>query len=164
LEEYPSTAFGKSLKMVGQLICAGSETTVYYVSLNGFDTHSQQSGSHEKLLRTFSDALAVLMRDLKKNDRFKNTLIMAFSEFGRRVKQNASNGTDHGEANNMILAGGALKRAGFYNAAPDLNQLSDGNLKFQIDFRRVYATVLDKWLHADDERIMGMKFDKLNFI
>jgi|SRR5688572_16279104 len=163
-EIYPSTAIGGSLKMVGELICSGSETKVYYVTLNGFDTHSQQINSHEKLLKMFSDALAILINDLKKNNRFDNTLIMAFSEFGRRVGQNASNGTDHGEANNVILAGGKLKKRGFYNKAPDLANLSDGNLKYEIDFRNIYATILDKWMNADDVKIIGKGFAKMNFI
>ena len=163
-EVYPATGYGNGLKMIGRLICSGSETKVYYVTLNGFDTHSHQKNSHEKLLKFFSDGLAALINDLKKNDRFNNTLIMAFSEFGRRVEQNGSNGTDHGEANNVILAGGQLKKKGFYNKPPDLANLSDGNLKFEVDFRNIYATILDKWMKADDVKIIGNEFEKMDFI
>jgi uncharacterized protein (DUF1501 family) len=89
---------------------------------------------------------------------------MVFSEFGRRVSQNASGGTDHGTANNMWIINGALKKNGFYNAMPDLANLDDGDLKFQMDFRNVYATVLKKWLGANDELILGKRFEQLNFI
>ena len=89
---------------------------------------------------------------------------MTFSEFGRRVKQNGSGGSDHGAANNLFLLGGSLKKAGFYNAAPDLSQLDDGDLKFDTDFRQIYATVLSQWLDADAEAILGQRFAPLGFV
>lgn len=163
-EIYPDSAFGKNLKLIAELIGSGSETKVYYVSLSGFDTHAKQNPLQEKLLKVVSDGMKSLVNDLKKNNKFDQTLIMAFSEFGRRVKQNGSGGTDHGEANNLILAGGALKKKGFFNSIPDLAKLSSGNIKFQTDFRSVYATILNKWLKADDHKILGSMFEKLDFI
>ena len=163
-EAYPANSFGNNLKLIAELICSGSETTVYYLSFTGFDTHAKQKPVHERLLKTFSDGLQVFISDLKKNNRYNDTLILAFSEFGRRAQQNGSNGTDHGEGNNLILAGGELKQKGFYNASPDLSDLAMDNVKFKVDFRSVYSTVLENWLKADAGKIIGSNFPKLNFI
>ncbi len=89
---------------------------------------------------------------------------MSFSEFGRRVGENGSGGTDHGTANNMFLISGGLKQKGLLNEMPDLSRLEDGDLEMQLDFKRVYATILNKWLQADDQLILGKQFDYLNFI
>jgi uncharacterized protein (DUF1501 family) len=91
-------------------------------------------------------------------------MLFTFSEFGRRVEQNASGGTDHGTANNMFLISGGLKQKGLINTVPDLTDLDEGDLKYKVDFKNVYATVLNKWLNADDQSILGKKFDYLNFI
>ncbi len=89
---------------------------------------------------------------------------MTFSEFGRRVSQNASGGTDHGTANNMFLVGGGLKQKGLINELPDLADLDEGDLKYKVDFKNVYSTVLNKWLNADDKAILGKKYEHMNFI
>ncbi|MEM9982416.1 MAG: DUF1501 domain-containing protein, partial [Bacteroidota bacterium] len=104
------------------------------------------------------------VEDLHKNKAFDQVLVLTFSEFGRRVKQNASNGTDHGAANNLFIVGKNLKKAGFYNAGPNLSDLDDGDIKYQIDFRDIYATLLKKHLKADDKKILGKNFNYLNFI
>jgi uncharacterized protein (DUF1501 family) len=91
-------------------------------------------------------------------------MLMTFSEFGRRVAQNASGGTDHGTANNMFFIGGGLKQKGLINAMPDLNDLNDGDLKHSVDFKNVYATVLRKWLDADDKLILGKEYELMNFV
>ena len=93
-----------------------------------------------------------------------DVLIMVFSEFGRRVMQNASNGTDHGKANNVFLISSKLIKKGVYNHAPDLERLDEGDIAHNIDFRSIYATVLNKWLRADDTKILGRAFDKLTVI
>jgi uncharacterized protein (DUF1501 family) len=111
-----------------------------------------------------NEALKAFTSDLKSNHRFDEVLLMTFSEFGRRVTQNASGGTDHGTANNMFLISGGLKKAGLLNGMPDLAHLSEGDLQYNLDFKNVYATVLNKWLEADDRKILGNKFDYLNFI
>ena len=108
--------------------------------------------------------MASLVADLKINNRFDHVLIMTFSEFGRRVTQNASNGTDHGTASNMFLISGSLKKAGLYNDIPSLSDLDDGDLKYSIDFKSVYATVLDNWLNANSKEILGRKYRHLSFI
>jgi uncharacterized protein (DUF1501 family) len=98
------------------------------------------------------------------NNRWKDVLVVTFSEFGRRVAQNASGGTDHGTANHMMMMGGALKEKGLLNAMPDLSNLSDGDLQFQVDFRQVYATLLQNWLKVDAEAVLGGRFNRLNFV
>jgi uncharacterized protein (DUF1501 family) len=101
---------------------------------------------------------------MKNTGALDNTLVMVFSEFGRRVEENASGGTDHGTANNVFLIGNQLNRAGIYNDIPDLSDLDNGDLKFSIDFRQVYATILDKWLKVDSSLVLNKKFDHLQFI
>jgi uncharacterized protein (DUF1501 family) len=101
---------------------------------------------------------------LKSNGKWDDVLVATFSEFGRRVSQNASGGTDHGTANNMMFLGGALRQKGLLNAMPNLTDLDQGDLKFQVDFRQVYATLLEKWLGADAQKVLKMEFKALNFI
>ncbi len=162
--EYPNGAFGRDLKQVAELITADTDTRIYYVNLGGFDTHANQKNAQGRLLKQFSDGVGALVKDLKQNNLLDDVLIMAFSEFGRRVKQNASNGTDHGTANNVFLIGNQLKKNGFYNAAPNLLDLDKGDLKYEIDFRRIYATLLDDWLEADASNILNGRFDKLSLL
>ncbi|MBK8611365.1 MAG: DUF1501 domain-containing protein [Chitinophagaceae bacterium] len=163
-QTYPSTSLGKDLKTIASLIFSDINTKVYYVSLGSFDTHVNQEGQQKRLFTELNDAVKAFTADLKSNGRFDDVLMMTFSEFGRRVKQNASNGTDHGTANNMFFIGGNLKQKGILNAMPNLGDLNDGDLKHQVDFKHVYATVLNKWLGADDMMILGSKFNHLNFL
>lgn len=163
-EIYPGGNFGKSLKMIGELICSGIETDVFYTSLSGFDTHINQKPTQARLFNNYAQSVAALVRDLEKNNRMKDTLILTFSEFGRRVKQNASGGTDHGKANNLWLIGGDLRKPGIYNDVPDLSKLDKGDLQWEVDFRRVYADVLDNWLGADSKGILGRNFEKLGVV
>lgn len=161
---YPNHEFAGQLKTVAELINSGIETKVYYVSLSGFDTHVRQQVVHERLLGIYAESVHAFISDLEKNDRFKDVMVMTFSEFGRRVAQNASNGTDHGTANNLFIMGKNLKQKGFINGTPDLSKLDEGDLIHQIDFRSVYATVLNKWLGSNDEKILKNKFELLSFV
>ena len=163
-ESYPNTSLGKDLKTIASLIFSDINTKVYYVSLGSFDTHVNQEGQQKRLFTELNDAVKAFTSDLKKNNRFNDVLMMTFSEFGRRVSQNASGGTDHGTANNMFFISGGLKQKGVLNAMPDLTDLNEGDLKHKVDFKNVYATVLNKWLGADDKMILGNKFEQLNFI
>lgn len=164
-EKYPDTEFSKNLKTISELIISGSETKIYYASLSGFDTHIQQKPRQEQVLKTLDEGLAAFASDLKSNKKFEDVLILIFSEFGRRVEQNASNGTDHGKAGVVLLAGGSLKKKGMINSIPDLSQLDDGDLKYQTDFRNIYATILKKWFHANPDVIIpGFKNELMNFI
>lgn len=158
---YPNTAFGNDVKLIAELITADADTQIYYVSLSGFDTHINQKAQQQRLLKQYAQAMKALISDLKAHNLLEDTLIMTFSEFGRRVKQNGSRGTDHGTANNLFLMGGALQQAGFYNDAPDLRYLDNGDLRYQIDFRNIYATIIEEWLEADARSILAGSFDRL---
>ncbi|GAA4271081.1 DUF1501 domain-containing protein [Aquimarina gracilis] len=163
--EYPQNPFAKNLKTIADFIASGLKTRIYYSSLGGFDSHVNQLNSQDRLLKVYSESVGALVKDLKKNDRFKDTLILTFSEFGRRVKQNGSRGTDHGAANNVIAIGGSLKKAGAYNELPDLSNLdTNGDIKYTIDFRSVYASILHNWLQVNDQKVLHKDFDKLSFI
>jgi len=161
---YPNSEIGKNLKTIASLISSDINTRVYYVSLGSFDTHVGQQAKQEKLFIDLNDAIKPFTDDLKSNHRFEDVLMMSFSEFGRRVGENRSGGTDHGTANNMFLISGGLKNKGLLNGMPDLSNLTEGDLNQQLDFKRVYATVLNKWLQADDYKILGKKYEYLNFI
>jgi len=161
---YPKTEMGNSLKTIASLIFSDINTKVYYLSLGSFDTHVGQNNQQSKLFKEMNDSIEVFVKDLKANNRFEDVMIMSFSEFGRRVTQNASNGTDHGTANNMFFISGGLKKPGLINAMPDLNNLQEGDLKHTVDFKNVYATVLKNWLAADDIKILGKQFQYLDFV
>jgi len=164
-QEYPKNLFGKQLKTIGEFINSGLETQVYYAGLSGFDTHANQPNTQERLLQLYAESMEVFVEDLQKNNQFDDVIILTFSEFGRRVKQNESNGTDHGTSNNVFVIGKNLKQNGLYNSMPDLSNLdANGNLKHEIDFREIYATILDKWLQVDDTAILNKSFSKLKFV
>ncbi|MEP7279250.1 MAG: DUF1501 domain-containing protein [Bacteroidota bacterium] len=162
--QYPATALGQSFKTVASLVFSDISTRVYYVSLGSFDTHVAQEAQQKRLFTEMNDAVKAFVADLKANNRFQDTLLMTFSEFGRRVTQNASGGTDHGTANNMFFVSGALQQKGVLNPMPGLADLEEGDLKHSVDFRDVYATVLNKWLKADDEQILGKKSAYFDFV
>ncbi|MEO7960734.1 MAG: DUF1501 domain-containing protein, partial [Ginsengibacter sp.] len=161
---YPATELGKNLKTIASLINSGIDTKIYYVSLGSFDTHINQENQQQRLFIQLNDAVNAFVKDLKSNNRFNDVMLMTFSEFGRRVAQNASGGTDHGTANNMFFISGGLKQQGLINELPDLADLNEGDLKHTVDFKNVYATVLHKWLAADDQKILGRKYDHLHFV
>ena len=161
---YPATGLGKDLKTIASLILSDTDTSVYYVSLGSFDTHINQAGQQKRLFTELNDALTAFASDMSGNGKWDDVLVATFSEFGRRVSQNASGGTDHGTANNMIFLGGSLKEKGLLNAMPDLSDLDGGDLKFQVDFRQVYATLLEKWLGANAQQVLGARFEPLRFI
>jgi uncharacterized protein (DUF1501 family) len=163
-QTYPNTELGKDLKTIASLIFSDINTKVYYVSLGSFDTHVNQDNQQKRLFTELNDAVKAFTADMKANNRFQDVLMMTFSEFGRRVSQNASGGTDHGTANNMFFISGGLKEKGILNAMPDLADLNEGDLKHQVDFKNVYATVLNKWLGADDKTILGKQYDYLKFL
>jgi uncharacterized protein (DUF1501 family) len=161
---YPNTELGKKLLTVSELIGSGVETSVFYVSISGFDTHVGQAAKQGRLLQEYAEAVEIFIRDLKSLNRLDETLVMTFSEFGRRVAQNGSGGTDHGTANNLFLIGGKLAKPGFFNPAPNLTDLDEGDLKYQIDFRNIYATLLQNWLGIEDKTVLGKGFEKLGLV
>jgi len=159
---YPSTRLGQNFAMVSRLIAGGMPTRIYYLSLGGFDTHTQQAGAHERLLKEMGDAVAAFLSDLKAQGNLGRVSLMTFSEFGRRVKENASGGTDHGAAAPMFLAGGGIK-SGLLGQMPSLapQDLFDGDVKYNTDFRSVYATVLEKHLGVKSAGILRTQFPLL---
>ena len=162
--QYPNSDLGGRLKTIGTLINSGLNTRVYYAALSGFDTHVNQNGAQERLLTQYSEAVAALIQDLDSHGNLDRTMILTFSEFGRRVSENASGGTDHGTANNIFVFGKKLKQAGFFNSTPDLRSLDEGDLVYQVDFRSVYATLLNKWMNADSSKILNEGFPLLSFV
>lgn len=162
--DYPKTDLGNSLKTIASLIYSEINTKVYYVSLGSFDTHINQDAQQQRLFTEMNEAVKAFVKDLKQQNRFEDVMLFTFSEFGRRVEQNASAGTDHGTANNMFLVSGGLKQKGILNPLPDLGDLNEGDLKYKVDFKNVYATVLKKWLKADDKSILAKQYEYMNFI
>lgn len=160
---YPPGQLAASLNMIGRMIAGGLPTRVYYASQGGFDTHAGQMNSHDRLLGEFNDAIAAFVADLKQQGNFERVLLMTFSEFGRRVTENANGGTDHGAAAPMFLLGGAAK-PGLFGKYPSLTELDHGDLKFNTDFRSVYGTILDKWLKAPSQVVLGGKFPTLPIV
>lgn len=161
---YPQGELGQRLKTISELIISGMPTNIYYVSISGFDTHFNQVNQQERLLKNYAESVNAFVNDLKKNDKFEDVAIMTFSEFGRRVKQNASGGTDHGTANNVFLMSENLKRPKVLNEAPNLTDLDEGDLKFSVDFRQVYASLLKDWLKTESKAILGKNFQSLNIL
>jgi len=156
LVEYPRTELARQLSMVGSMIRAGVKTRVYYVNHGGFDTHAGQGGAqgrHGQLLAQFADAVKAFYADLRAQTNDGRVLTMSFSEFGRRVGQNASQGTDHGTAAPLFLFG-PMVRPGVVGDHPSLTDLDQGDLRYKVDFRSVYAGVLEGWLKARSEPIL----------
>ncbi len=158
--DYPPNELGRRLQLVARLIGGGMPSRVYYVSLGGFDTHANQQGAHERQLAVFDEAVGAFCRDLRAQGNFERVLLLTFSEFGRRVAENASNGTDHGAAAPLFLFGGAV-RGGLHGKHPSLTDLDRGDLRHHTDFRAVYATILDQWLKTPSTTVLGRDFGSL---
>lgn len=162
---YPGGQLANSLKLVARLIGGGLPTRIYYVSQGGYDTHSNQLGAQNRLLNELGDSVKAFLQDIKAQGNLDRVLVMTFSEFGRRVHENASGGTDHGAASVMFLAGSKLK-AGLVGKYPSLapGDLVNGDLKYTTDFRSVYASVLDNWLKTRSSPILGRQFPLLDCV
>ncbi|GAB5404534.1 MAG: DUF1501 domain-containing protein [Aureliella sp.] len=155
---YPDNQLGEKLRTVAQLIGSGLSTRVYYVQLDGFDTHAKQAPAHAVLLEQWASALAAFQSDIREQGNASRVCCMTFSEFGRRVKENASGGTDHGAAAPLFLCSDAIQ-AGIHGSAPDLEDLLDGDLKHSLDFRSVYAGILKDWLKVAPVTALGQEFE-----
>jgi uncharacterized protein (DUF1501 family) len=160
---YPQSQLAASLNIIARMIAGGLTTRVYYASQGGFDTHAGQLNTHTRLLAEFNDALSAFVADLKQQGSFERVLVMTFSEFGRRVAENANGGTDHGTAAPMFVLGGAVK-GGLLGKYPSVVDLDRGDLRFNTDFRGVYGTILDKWLKASSQVVLGRKFPGLAIV
>jgi uncharacterized protein (DUF1501 family) len=161
---FPRTPFGNAIRTAAQVIANQAGVAAVKVSLNGFDTHSNQAAVHARLLKDLADGLAALRAALVEIGRWDSTLVMTYAEFGRRPRENLSNGTDHGTAGAYFVLGGRVK-GGLYGAPPALNRLDgNGNLPFAVDFRDLYATALDGWWRADSTRILNGRFRPLDLL
>ena len=162
---YPGSQLGTSLKLVAKLIGGGLPTRIFYVSQGGYDTHTNQVGTHQRLLQDLGDSVKAFTDDLKAQGNMGRVMVMTFSEFGRRVSDNANSGTDHGAAAPMFVIGNRVK-AGLLGQYPSLApaDLYQGDIKYTVDFRSVYASVLETWLHTRSEPILGKKFQPLQIV
>lgn len=160
---YPNTGLGQKLRSIAQMIAGEFGTEIFFVSLDGFDTHSQQAKAHTALLAELTEAVRAFYFDLKGHGLAKRVLVATFSEFGRRVKENASLGTDHGAASQMFVIG-PTKKPGPIGKHPSLTDLVEGDLKFHTDFRSVYATLLERWLGYPSQPALGQKVAPLEFV
>jgi uncharacterized protein (DUF1501 family) len=160
---YPANEFGNGLKTIAAMIAGGLPTRVYYIALGGFDTHTQQLNRHDALMKQLSDGLGAFWEDLKQQKNNDRVLLMTFSEFGRRVVANASNGTDHGAAAPMFVMGSSI-RQGIVSRHPSMTDLDQGDLKYVVDFRSVYASVLQNWLNTPSKPILGDQYPILPLV
>lgn len=156
---------GSQLAVIARLIKGGLGTRVYMVTLDGFDTHAGQNNTHPYLVNLLANNVSAFFEDLALGGRDQDVLAMTFSEFGRRIEQNASNGTDHGAAAPLMLFGGGLEENGFIGDGPDMVNVDQvGNLQFDTDFRQIYATVLENWLCVEPslvDQVLGQTFDRM---
>jgi uncharacterized protein (DUF1501 family) len=156
-QTYNNDSFGNGFKQIAQLVATSPGTRVIYFSAGGFDTHARQPDQHEKLLKGFGDAVLAFQREMEAIGKADKVVILAFSEFGRRAAENASQGTDHGQAGPMFLIGKSVK-GGLHGPNPDLQNLANGDVSFTQDFRGVYAATLDQWMGGDSQVVLGQKF------
>jgi uncharacterized protein (DUF1501 family) len=162
-DRYPGSDLGQRLWQVARLVEARLPARVYALQLGGFDTHSRQRDAHQALLKLFADAAAAFQGDLEAHGLADRVMLLTYSEFGRRVAENRSLGTDHGAAAPLFALGGRV-RGGVHGAHPSLQDLDDGDLRFATDFRSVYATVLDRFLSADARAVLGAAFPAVPFL
>ncbi|HEV3235796.1 MAG TPA: DUF1501 domain-containing protein [Gemmataceae bacterium] len=157
-----ATSLGQKLQLIARVVTLGLGTRVFYTAIDGFDTHSGQASAHANLLQQLGDSLAAFFKELKTLGHEKRVVVTTFSEFGRRVQENGG-GTDHGAASCLFVAGPGVK-GGLVGKHPSLKDLDNGDLRFHTDFRRVYATLLNKWLGCDDQAVLGAKFEQLDLL
>ena len=162
-ENYPQSALAQRLWQIARMIEAGMPSRVYAVRLTGFDTHARQRAAHDTLMRQLGDALGAFHKDLKAHKQDGRVVTMTYSEFGRRVYENRSLGTDHGAAAPMFVMGSPVK-GGLKGKHPSLSDLGDGDLKFHTDFRQVYAAVLERWLNVNAKEVLGANYNPVPFL
>ncbi len=162
--EYPKTSFGSGLSVLAEAIVGNLGMRVGHITLGGFDTHAKETDDHAKLMSELDQGLTAFYNDLAKQGRADDVLVLTWSEFGRRVQENANGGTDHGSASIMFALGNGVKQ-GLYGDQPSLTKLVDnGNLSFTTDFRSVYSTVIDRWLGVPSEALLGKLWGDLGFL
>lgn len=160
---YPNCALAAQLRMVARLIAGKFPSRVYYVNQGGYDTHSGQAGSHARLLADFGGSVGAFLDDLRRDKVAERVVVVAFSEFGRRVAENGSAGTDHGAAAPMFIVGDRIQ-GGLHGPPPDLKNLVDGDVRHTVDFRQVYAGLLEDWLATPAGGVLGNGFEKVGLV
>ena len=161
--EFPRGALGLAIQHAAGIAATG-KVAVLRLTLPGFDTHQNQAPVHANLLKSFADSVVALRAALTEHDVWDRTLVLTYSEFGRRPRENQSGGTDHGTAGSMFAFGPHV-RGGVYGEAPSLRSLDEaGNVKYTVDFRRVYASVLENWWKLPSERVLHRRFEPLRFV
>ncbi|KIL41872.1 transcriptional initiation protein Tat [Gordoniibacillus kamchatkensis] len=161
--EYPNTGFAKDLQLVAKLLSGGSGTRVYYTQVGGFDDHANEKEQHARVLKEVDGAIAAFYSDLASLGLQDRVVTAVFSEFGRRVKENGSGGTDHGTAAPLLVVGGRVQ-GGLYGEYPSLSNLDNGDLKYNVDFRSVYYTLIEDWLKGDAKSVLGKTYEKIAFV
>lgn len=162
--QYPGSSLGHQLAMISALLKTGIHSRVYYAVQGGYDTHADQRPYHAQMLSSLGNAIAAFLNDLKNSGLADRVVVMCFSEFGRRIEENASEGTDHGTAGPVFIAGPRV-RGGQYGSMPDLKHLSpDGDPQYTVDFRQIYGTLLSRWMDVDPLAILDEPGESLGFI
>ncbi|OXM86620.1 DUF1501 domain-containing protein [Paenibacillus rigui] len=161
--EYPKSGIARDLQLVSKMLAGKSGTRVFYVELGGFDDHVQEKEQHAKLLKQLDEAVGTFYKDLEAQGLQDRVVTLTFSEFGRRVRENGNGGTDHGTAAPVFVLGGKVK-GGMYGVMPSLTNLDNGDLKYEVDFRSVYYTLVDNWLKGDAQTVLQKSYEKLAFI
>ena len=157
---YPGSQLAANLKLVAALLKSDSKARVFYTLQSGYDTHATQANTHYNLLREFSEAVSAFSKDMDASGLGERVLVLAFSEFGRRAAENNSGGTDHGAAGPVFVAGPKLAQ-GLHGTTPNLADLDEGDVKMAIDFRQIYASILDRWLDVPAAKILSGNFEPL---
>lgn len=161
--EYPNSGLAKDLQLVCKMLAADAGTKIFYVQLDGFDDHANEKQQHADLLKVFDQALTAFYQDLEAHGWAERTAVMTFSEFGRRVRENGNKGTDHGTAAPVFVLGGSVN-GGLYGQYPSLSRLDKGDLKYEVDFRSIYSTLIEDWLKGDAKSVLGGSFEKIAFV
>jgi uncharacterized protein (DUF1501 family) len=161
--QFPANSLGRKMELIAHLIDRGFGTRLFYVAIDGFDTHSGQAATHRNLLEQVATGISSLFARLKQTGHDQRVLVMTFSEFGRRVQENGSGGTDHGAASCLFVAGPGVQ-GGSVGKHPSLSDLDQGDLKYHTDFRRLYATLLDGWLGCESQAVLGARFEHIKLL
>jgi uncharacterized protein (DUF1501 family) len=161
---YPASGLAERLRLAAQLLKSDLGARVFYTLQSGYDTHASQSFTHANLLSEFAEAVKAFFADLHDSNLSERVILMAFSEFGRTIKENGSGGTDHGTTGCVFLAGPGLKRHALMGVMPNLTDLEKGEPKMTVDFRSIYANILDGWLSCPSEKVLDARYEKLGFL
>ena len=158
--DYPPSPLSEKLRSIAALIHSDFGARIFSTEMGGFDTHADQRGRHDQLMRGLGEGLGAFVRDLSHSQAGRDTVVLVYSEFGRRLRENASGGTDHGKAGPLLLCGAQVK-GGLHGRRPSLTDLDDGDPAFTTDFRSVFGELVEHWMHADAEAVLGGRYPRV---